>query len=390
MSRYIINHYIDALTDSASMALAEKARSMKAAGDDIINLTIGEPDFDTPDPVVQAAVKAMHAGDTHYVSGWGIPGLRKRIAQKMREENNISCDASNILVTPGAKFAIYAAVRTLLNEGDEAIILDPSWVSYESIILAAGGIPKRVKLSFSDNYTITEQKLEAACTNRSKLLIINTPNNPTGRMLTEEEADVIVAFVKRHNIIVISDEIYEKIIFDQNKHISLGSYSCIADRVLTVNGLSKCVAMTGWRLGYLVGDTELISKIYMLFQHSITCVSGFIQHAAITAFDCTAEMEQIRNIFEKRRNAFIEALKQVPCVTCNYPQGTFYAWVHIDWKSMDSYKLCDYQLTKTGVMGVPGQSYGLGGDQCIRFSFASSEEVLREAAARIFEAFREE
>ncbi len=386
MSSYCFNQYIDALKPSASIALAGKANALAASGREILNLTIGEPNFATPAAVVETAVNAIREGDTHYKPGRGIQPLRERIAQKLREENGIACDAANVLVTPGAKFAIYAAVCTLLNAGDEAIVLDPCWVSYSAMIQAAGGVVKAVECSYDTNHVITLELLESAWTPKTRLLIVNTPNNPTGRMLSEREAADIAAFAKKHRVYVIADEIYEKIVYDGNRHISLGANAEIADLVVTVNGLSKCAAMTGWRIGYLTGTKEIVDKIYMLYQHALTCISGFGQQAAVTAFDCTAELAQLRAAFERRRNRFAETISASPAIRCRKPEGAFYAWANFDYKGMDGYAISDYLLETTGVMGVPGDAYGQGGKTCIRFSLAASDAVIDAAAARIADA----
>lgn len=380
---YKINSHIDALQPAASIQLAERAKAMAAAGETIFDLTIGEPDFDTPQRVKDAAARALAGNNTHYVNGRGLLPLRERIARKLREENGIACGAQNILVTPGAKSAIYIAVRTLLSEGDEAIVLDPSWVSYESIIQASGGVTRKVELPFEDHHRITAARLESAVSARSRLLIVNTPNNPTGRMLTPEEAEVIADFALRHDLCVIADEVYEKITFDGLSHISLGAIERIADRVITVNGLSKSAAMTGWRVGYLSAHAKLVDRIYMLYQHMATCISGFSQDAATVALDCGDEIETMRAAYERRRDVFVQALDAIPGVTCRAPEGAFYAWASFDLPDMTSAQICDFLLGEAQVASVPGEAYGLGGEQCVRFSLATSEDVLAQAAARI-------
>ena len=230
--KYKFNPYIDALAPAASIQLAEKAKTLAAAGQTIFDLTIGEPDFDTPASIKEAAIRAIARNNTHYVNGRGILPLRERIATKLREENGIACANENILVTPGAKSAIYVAVRTLIGAGDEAIVLDPSCVSYASIIQASGGIVRSVELPYDDGHRITLTKLEATRSDRCRLLIVNSPNNPTGRMLDSGEAQAIADFASRHNVYVVADEIYEKIAFDGRPHISLGAIPQIADRVI--------------------------------------------------------------------------------------------------------------------------------------------------------------
>ncbi|MBO4265271.1 MAG: pyridoxal phosphate-dependent aminotransferase [Clostridia bacterium] len=369
---------------SASMKFMKKAADMKAAGVDVMNLSGGEPDFDTPAKITCAGIKALTGGDTHYRVGQGLPALRARIAKKLKEENGISLEDNEILVTPGGKTAIYLSVRALVNKGDEVIILNPAWVSYEPIVIASAGTPVNVELKYEQNYEITMEALESATTAKTKMLIINYPNNPTGRILSEKEAKVIVEWMKKHeDVVVLSDEVYECILFDNNKNISLAKYAEIADRVITVNSFSKSVAMTGWRIGYVAAPRYMIEKIYKIYQHSLTCMSGFIQQAATVALDCKEEIEEMRKSYEMRRDIFIDGLNKIPGVHAEKPQGAFYAWVKIDKKGMDSFQICDYLIEEAKVVGVPGDSYGFGGDKCIRFSFATDLNDLKETVKRI-------
>ena len=380
---YRFNKQIEALQPSASIALMDKARSMKAAGLDVINLAGGEPDFDTPAAAAQVGIQGIQEGKTHYTAGRGLPSLRKRLAKKLREENGIPCDENSVLVTPGGKAAIYCAVRTLVNDGDEVIIPDPSWVSYESIVQASGAVAVHCSLSFDSGYAITMEALESCVSEKSRLLIINTPNNPTGRVMTMEEAKVIAEFAQKYDLMIIADEIYEKLIFDGNRHISLGSFPEIADRVVTVNGLSKCAAMTGWRLGYLVANKEVVDRIYLFYQHVFTCLAQFVQEAGLVALDQADAIEQMRQSYQNRRDSFIGALSQIPGFTCIIPEGAFYAWVKIDHQGMDADAVAAFLLEKALVATVPGGAYGKGSEDCIRLCFAADPRDLEEAARRI-------
>ncbi len=384
--QYRFNTNVDSLAPSASVVLMEKAKAMKAQGIDVIGLAGGEPDCDTPSAAAYAGIQGICKGHTHYTVGRGILPLRNRLVKKLREENNIDCTIENILVTPGGKFSIYLTLRTLLNVGDEALILDPSWVSYAPIVVASGATPVHVEMSFAENYAITREALEKSVSPKSRVLIVNSPNNPTGRVMTEQEAQTICAFVKEHDLLVVSDEIYEKIIFDGRKHISLAALPGMAERVITSNGFSKFAAMTGWRLGYLVADKAIINKINMLYQHTMTCVSEFSQEAAVAALDLNEEVEVMRSRYEQRRDLFIGALQRIPGVTCLMPEGAFYAWVKIDYKGMSGPEICDYLLEEAKVAAVPGDAYGKGGSCCIRMSFATATEDLIEAARRITQA----
>lgn len=363
---------------------------MKMQGIDVIGLGGGDPDFPTPKKICDAAYYGMTVNEnTHYTLGRGIPTLRKKIAQKLNDENGIACTEANILVTPGGKLAIYNAVRAMLNEGDEVLCPEPNWVSYAPIIYSSGGTPVSIELSYDNDYHLSTDLLEAATTDKTKMIIINYPCNPTGRILHEDEALDLLKYMKAHpDVVLLTDEVYEKIIYDGNRHISMASYAEIADRVITVNGFSKCAAMTGWRLGYLCASAEIMERIGSLWQHIMTCTSGFIQDGGVAALDCHEEMEAMRKSYEERRNAFIDALNKIPRVTGKYPEGAFYAWVKFNLNGMDSYQICNYLLEEAQVVGVPGDAYGLGGSQCMRFSFANSMTDLMEAAKRIDSAIR--
>ncbi len=381
----LFNHAVENLKPSESIKYIEKAKLMKMQGIDVIGLGGGDPDFPTPKKICDAAYEGMTTKEnTHYTLGRGIPALRNRIARKLNEENTIKCTEENILVTPGGKMAIYNSIRAMLNEGDEVLCLDPSWVSYAPIVSSSGGKPVSVELSYDNNYKFNADLLEAVTTEKTKMVIINYPCNPTGRILHEEEALELVKYLKAHeNVVILSDEVYEKIIYDGNKHISIGSYGEIADRVITINGFSKCAAMTGWRLGYVCAPKEILKRIASLWEHIMTCTSGFIQDGGLAALDCTKEMGEMQKCYELRRNAFIYALNKIPGISCKYPEGAFYAWVKFNIDGMNSYEICDFLIEEARVVGVPGDAYGLGGDKCLRFSFANSMEDLMEAAKRI-------
>lgn len=384
------NKAVENLKPSESIKYIEKAKIMKMEGIDVIGLGGGDPDFPTPKRICDAAYEGMTTKEnTHYTLGKGIPELRKKIAHKLTTENDIPCTADDILVTPGGKMAIYNAVRAMLNDGDEVLCPEPNWVSYAPIVYSSGGTPVSIGLSYDEDYRITADVLEAAATAKTKMIIINFPCNPTGRILHEDEALALLKFMKAHpDVVLLSDEVYEKIIYDGHKHLSMGSFPEIADRVITVNGFSKCAAMTGWRLGYLTAAPGIMKRIVSLWQHIMTCTSGFIQDGGVAALDCQDEMEAMRKSYLERRNAFIDALNKIPGVSCKYPEGAFYAWAKFDIEGMDSYAICNYLLEEARVVGVPGDAYGLGGSQCLRFSFANSMADLMEAARRIEAAMK--
>ena len=371
------NEKISYVEPSKSVTLLAKTKELQKTDRSIINLTGGEPDFPTPEPICREVVGQLTAGNTHYSDSKGDKDLRIRIARKLNEENHAPYGADQILVTPGAKMAVYLAVRALLNPGDEAIWLTPGWVSYPSIIQISGGVPVAVHLKYEENYRITGEALEAAVSDRTKLLILNYPNNPTGRILTEEDIQAVSSFLRKHpDIYVLSDEIYEKIIFDGNQAVSMASFPEFFERVIVVNGFSKCSAMTGWRVGYLACSPELYQVILKLFQHSMSCTSSFLQKGALAALDCGEDTERMRSAYERRRNLLEEGMKEIPGVEFLAPAGAFYAWVRFD-TELDSETLCNSLLEKAKIAGVPGSAYGEEDVVCVRFSFAASEEDLK-------------
>ena len=383
------NREISQLKPSRSIAFMAQAKQMKAKDPSVISLAGGEPDFDTPVRIRDELKRQLDAGYTHYTVGPGLPELREAIAKKLREENGCNYTPEGVIVTPGGKFAIYMAVRSMVNPGDEVMYLEPGWVSYPSIIEASAAVPVGVRLTWDQNFRVTRDILERHCTEKTKMLIINYPNNPTGRCLSMPEALEIKAFLEAHpDVLLLTDEIYERILFKGNENVSMASFPQIADRVLTVNGFSKSVAMTGWRAGYVAADEKLAKVMYNLFQHTMTCVSGFIQKAAVTALDCGEEVEQMRQEYERRRDMFIGALNAIDGVSCTMPEGAFYAWVKFDIPGYDSEQICDYILKRARVVGVPGVAYGTD-EPCVRFSFAASWEDLETAAKRIAQAMQE-
>ncbi len=384
------NKQISNVEPSKSVTLLTKTKELQKTDPEILNLTGGEPDFPTPKAICDTVVAELAAGHTHYSDSRGDAQLRARIARKLQEENHAPFQPGNILITPGAKYAVYLTIRALINPGDEAIWLTPGWVSYPSIVEASGGIPVAVHLKYEENYRITVEALEAAVaetlgvdTRKTKLLIINYPNNPTGQILTEADIQALTVFLRKHpDIYILSDEIYEKIIYDQKQIISLASIPEFFDRVVIVNGFSKCSAMTGWRLGYLACNPAMYQVVLKLFQHSISCTSSFLQKGALTAMDCVEETEQMRQAYEKRKNLLVKGIREIPGVELLTPAGAFYAWVKFD-TDMDSETLCNDLLDKAKIAGVPGIAYGEEDCVCIRFSFAASEDVLKTMLERL-------
>ena len=374
---------------SPTVALNAKGIRMKEEGIDVLSFAAGEPDFDTPEAVKAAAIEAIRHNDTHYTSAAGTLALRRRIVKKLREENGIDAQEDGILVTPGAKLALYAAMTCFLEEGDECMVPTPAYPSYRSGILMAGATYVPVPLSFDDGFVITRAMLEAKVTERSKMLIVCNPCNPTGHVLTRQEVRDIADFVLQHDMLLIADEIYEKLIYDGREHLSLGALPEIRDRVITLNGLSKSAAMTGWRIGYSAASPELTKVMLKLQQNTVNCTAAFTQTASVTALDCAEDAERMRLSYLERRDLICDGLNAVPCITCPRAEGAFYAFFRIDYRGMSAEQLADYILEKAGILVVPGTAFGEGGEKCIRLSFAASRESLQEAVRRLSALFSE-
>lgn len=382
---YRFNETLLSIPPSASVAISDKARRMKEEGIDIISLAAGEPDFDTPAKAAMTGIAGIADGHTHYAATKGILPLRERIARKLREENGIDCDAENILMAPGGKYAIYESLFTLLTPGkrEEVMILQPSWVSYGPMVTACGGVPVGVELSFEDNYRISREILDQYVSENTRVLILNYPNNPTGCVLSKEEAEIVADFALDHDLMLIADEIYEKITYADSGTASLAAIGRIKDRVITINGFSKSSAMTGWRLGYICAPHEIINKTMILHQHTISCVSQFAMEAALVSMDCEDDVAAMIKSYRHRRDFFVDGLNAIDGVTCHMPQGAFYAWAKVDAPDMNSFEIADYLLDEAKVAVVPGDAYGLGGAGCIRMSYATAEADLREALTRM-------
>jgi aspartate aminotransferase len=393
----ILSDRISEIVESQTLAMTKRSRELKATGVDVINLSIGEPDFDTPKHIIDAASKAMADGYTHYPPVSGLPELRTAIAQKLKRENGFAFEAENIIVSNGAKHSLLNAVLSIVNPGDEVLIPAPYWVSYPSLIKYAGGIPVEIPSSVESDFKVSAKDLEAAITPKTKMLIFSSPCNPSGSVMSESELkewkDVLV---KHPDVFILSDEIYEKINYT-DKHYSLASYPELEGRIAVINGMSKGYAMTGWRMGYLAGPKELVQacdKIQGLMTSGASSVS---QMASVTALNGPQDdVEVMRKTFENRRNKFHAALSLIPNLPCNLPDGAFYLFPDVsfylgsktpDGKTINNADdLCLYLLDKGHVSAVSGEAFG--NPNCIRFSYAASEEQLMKAAERIAIAFR--
>lgn len=378
-----VNRIISSIEPSRSVTLMAKAKELQKTDPSVINLSGGEPDFPTPERICREVEKALAEGDTHYSDFRGNEALRAGIAKKLREDNGIVCTPDDILITPGGKYAVYLAVRALINPGDEAIWLTPGWVSYPSIVQAAGGMPVAVHLDHKEGYRVHAAELEKAASERTRLLILNSPNNPTGKVFSKEDIKEIKAFLRNHpDVCVLSDEIYESIVYDDHQAESIAADPEFVSRVIVINGFSKSSAMTGWRIGYLMCQNRAMPVIQKLFQHTLSCVSGFLQRGALTALDCKEETREMLEAYTRRRALLIRELSGVPGLELMVPEGAFYAWIRFDVEE-DSTALAEKLLDEIRVAGVPGDAYGEEGGTFVRFSFAASDEVLLEMTKRL-------
>ncbi len=400
MNTDFLSDRVKNLTESATLQMTQKSRELKDKGHDVIALSIGEPDFDTPKSVKEAAKKAIDANFTHYAPVNGYPALTKAVCEKLKRDNNLRYTPDQIIISNGAKQSIANVMYAMINKGDEVIIPSPYWVSYPSMVELAEGTVVDIKTGVETDFKFTAEQLEAAITDKSKILLFSSPCNPTGSVYSKEELKAIAEVVAKHpNLFVISDEIYEYINF-KGKHESIAQFDFIKDRVIIVNGVSKGYAMTGWRIGYIAAPVA-IAKACNKIQGQYTSGAGSIsQMAAIEAQftdpNTSEEMQFMIKTFRERRDLVVEKLKEIPGIITNVPDGAFYVFPNVKsyfGKSNGEYKienaadLCMYILEKVYVGLVPGCAFG--NPNCIRISYATSNDILVEAIERIKKALEE-
>lgn len=373
------------LVPSPTLAVSESARLLKAQGIDVIDLGGGDPDFITPEHIRAAAADAMNGGDTHYVASAGIPGLRKAIADKLLTDNGIQVEPNGgVIVTPGGKQALFEAAMAFVEPGVDVLIPEPAWVSYSPMVELAGGTPVPVALDPDDNWRLTTERLSAAWTPAARILLINSPNNPTGRVLDHSELAAIAAFAQERDLLVFSDEMYEKILYDGQKHTSIAALPGMAERTLIFNGMSKAYAMTGWRLGYVAGPRAYMQQVEKVHSHSVTCATSFVQQAGITALNGPqAFIAEMVSAWDLRRRNLARALNAVNGINCPLVEGAFYAFADIRDTGMSSTEAAELLLRQAHIAVTPGVAFGAAGEGHVRLSFATSDHLLEDAAARI-------
>ena len=383
-----LNNAILAIEPSATLAIAARAKAMAKNGADICSFAAGEPDFDTPDPVKDAAIDALRRGQTKYTPATGLAELTRAISEKFKRDNGLDYDPSQIVVSCGAKHSIALILQTLCNPGDEVVIPVPYWLSYPEQVRVAGGKPVFVEASWKENFKITPAQLEDAITDRTVAFILNSPSNPTGMVYDEAELRAFAEICARRDVTVISDEIYEKMIYGGLRHTSIASLSKDSyANTLTVNGFSKAYAMPGWRLGYTAGPARFIKAMAALQSHCASAPNTFAQFGGVNALEHGETAARAMGAaFEKRCNRIYELIASIPGVRCPKPQGAFYIFPNIAGFGMDSLTFAKELLEKHHVAVVPGVAFG--NDRCVRLSYACGMSEIEEGCKR-FAAFCE-
>jgi aspartate aminotransferase len=370
------------LTPSLTLSIDSKAKAMKAEGIDVCGFGAGEPDFDTPDHIKAAAIAALEAGFTKYTPSAGLPELRQAIADKLEADNQISYRASQIVVSSGAKHSCYNAILATCQAGDEVLIPSPYWVSYPDMVRLAGAEPVIVPTTERNGWKMRASDFENAMTPRTKMLILNSPGNPSGSVYTREELEAIVEVAAEEDIYILSDEIYEKLVYDDAKHVSVASLSQEAyDLTITVNGFSKAYAMTGWRLGYLAAPEAVAKAVDNIQSHSTSNPCSFAQKGAVAALKGDQQpLADMRDEFGMRRNYMFDRITKIPNITAVKPDGAFYILVNISQLGLSSQNFADRLLSKANVAIVPGAAFG--DDRTVRLSYATSIDVIKKGLDR--------
>lgn len=381
---------VKSLTPSSTLAITAKAKELKAQGHDVIGLGAGEPDFNTPQHIIDAAFASMNEGHTKYTPAAGLQTLKDAIAAKFSKDQGIEFSSNELIVCSGAKHALYTLFQVILNDGDEVIIPTPYWVSYPEQVKLAGGVPVYIEGKEENEFKITPKQLKEAITEKTKAVIINSPSNPTGMLYSQEELAAIGDVCLNENILIVSDEIYEKLIYAGNKHISIAQLSPeLKEQTIIINGVSKSHSMTGWRIGYAAGNKEIIKAMTNLASHSTSNPTTTAQYGAIAAYNSSQEpVEVMRLAFEDRLNKIYDKLIAIPGVSCIKPQGAFYLFPNVKkaveltgYSDVDEFSTALLEEAKVAV--VPGS--GFGAPENIRISYATSLDLLEAAIERILQ-----
>jgi aspartate/methionine/tyrosine aminotransferase len=372
-------------TETAFEMLA-KARALEAQGKHIVHLEIGEPDFDTPAYIKNAAIKALNAGYTHYTPAAGIAQVRETVAEYVSRTRNIPVDPDEVVVTPGSKPIMSFVMLALVDEGDEVIYPNPGYPIYESMINFTGGMPIPIPLREELDFRLDVEELAQKITPKTKLIVLNSPHNPTGGILSRKDLERLAELIEGKDIFVLSDEIYSRIIYD-GEHISLASLPGMKEQVIILDGFSKTYAMTGWRLGFGVMNKELASKVTKLQVNFTSCSAAFVQMAGMEALKGPQDdVEKMVQEFRRRRDVIVHGLNEIPGVTCTLPKGAFYAFPNVKSFKRPAKEIADYLLNEAGVAVLSGTAFGTFGEGYLRLSYANSVENIQEALRRIKES----
>ena len=365
----------------------EKALAMERAGERVLHFEIGRPDFDTPEYIKRAAEQALAEGKVHYTSNFGLMELRQAIADKLKRENNVDYTASEVLVTVGLSEAVFAVLATILEEGDEILVPDPVWLNYINVPNLLGAKAVTYGLTEETGFQMNLEEVKAKITPKTRAIVIITPNNPTGGVLSEDVLKELAEIAVSNDLMVISDEVYERLVYDGAKHISIASLPGMKERTFTMNGMSKAYAMDGWRLGYVAAPEGYILAMNKFHQHNTTCAPNFVQVAAIAALNEEGdEVKEMVKEYQRRRDYAVKAINEIPGLHCECPKGAFYIFINCKSLNMKSADLSAYLLEEAKIALVPGDVFGPGGEGYLRMSFANSYENVVEGCAQLKKA----
>lgn len=378
---------MDRMAPSGIRKVNEKALAMERAGEKVIHFELGRPDFDTPEYIKEAACKALAEGKVHYTSNYGTMELRQAIADKLNRENHIDYKPSEVLVTVGLSEAVFAVLAAILNEGDEILVPDPVWLNYVNVPNLLGAVPVTYSLKEETGFQIDLDEIRAKITPKTRAVVIVTPNNPTGGVLTEDILKELADIAVSNDLMVLADEVYERLIYDGAKHISIASLPGMKERTFTLNGMSKAYAMDGWRLGYVAAPETYIVTMNKFHQHNTTCAPSFVQAAAVAALtDEGDEVNEMVKEYKRRRDCAVKAINEIPGLSCLCPKGAFYIFINCKELHMGCEELAAYLLEEAKIALVPGNVFGPGGEGYLRMSFANSYENVADGCRRLREA----
>ena len=382
-----VSERMNRMAPSGIRRVNEKALEMERNGEKVIHFEVGRPDFDTPAYIKQAAIDSLNAGNVFYTSNFGTMELREAIAEKLRRENGIDYCAKEVLVTVGLAEAVFAVLATILDEGDELLIPDPVWINYMNIPRLLNANPVSYALSEENGFQPNLDEIRAKITGKTRAVVIVSPNNPTGSVLSRETVEGLAALAIEKDILVIADEIYERILYDGAEHVSIASLPGMKERTFTMNGMSKAFSMTGWRIGYVAAPEEYINVLNKFHQHNTCCAVSFGQAASVVAL--REEHDEVREMvreYQRRRDYAVKAINEIKGLSCTCPQGAFYIFINCKALGMKSLDLAEYLLDNAKIALVAGSVFGPGGEGYLRMSYANSYENIVEGCRRLKEA----